>query len=72
MVRSLQRRAAMDAHALDLVDLDTVKRAHVRFVLAACGGNRSLAARILGVDRKTLYRCLSRDAAANETEASHG
>ncbi len=55
----------MEAFALD--DLDTVKRAHVRFVLAACGGNRSLAARILGVDRKTLYRHLAR-----EPEPSHG
>ncbi len=54
--------------AFALVDLDTVKRAHVRFVLAACGGNRSLAARILGVDRKTLYRHLERC----EPEPSHG
>ncbi len=64
----------MDAlEALGLADLDSVKRAHVRFVLEACGGNRSLAARILGVDRKTLYRCLERDAADRaQAEPSHG
>ena len=44
----------------DLRDLDEVKRAHVKHVLEACGGNRSLAARSLGVDRKTLYRNLAR------------
>ncbi len=44
----------------DLRDLDEVKRAHVKHVLEACGGNRSLAAKILGVDRKTLYRNLAR------------
>jgi two-component system response regulator HydG len=49
-----------------LPDLDAVKQAHVRHVLDACGGNRSAAARILGVDRKTLYRRIAR------LEASHG
>lgn len=58
----------MDAFGFGLVDLATVKRAHVRYVLDACGGNRSLAARILGVDRKTLYRHL----AFSESGASHG
>ncbi len=58
----------MDAFGYGLVDLATVKRAHVRFVLAACGGNRSLAARILGVDRKTLYRHIADGA----PEPSHG
>lgn len=29
-------------------------------VLKAAGGNRSMAARILGLDRKTLYRKLHR------------
>jgi dTMP kinase len=40
--------------------LDEVARAHVRTVLAACRGNRTNAARVLGVDRKTLARHLRR------------
>lgn len=55
----------------DLADLDSVKQAHVLRVVEACGGNRSLAARILRVDRKTLYRRLAR-AGVLEMEPSHG
>ncbi|MCB9689409.1 MAG: sigma-54-dependent Fis family transcriptional regulator [Alphaproteobacteria bacterium] len=40
--------------------LDHVERAHIERVLASVGGNRTAAARILGVDRKTLYRKLLR------------
>jgi len=42
------------------VTLDEIRRRHVVHVLDACGGNRSEAAKILGVDRKTLYRRLRR------------
>jgi transcriptional regulator of acetoin/glycerol metabolism len=42
------------------VTLDEIRRRHVIKVLEACGGNRSEAAKILGVDRKTLYRRLRR------------
>ena len=42
------------------VPLDEIRRRHVVRVLDACGGNRSEAAKILGVDRKTLYRRLRR------------
>ncbi len=42
------------------VSLDEVRRRHVLVVLEACHGNRSEAAKILGVDRKTLYRRLRR------------
>jgi len=38
--------------------LATAKRQHVMSVLDACGGNRTEAARVLKVDRKTLYRML--------------
>jgi DNA-binding NtrC family response regulator len=34
--------------------LDEVEHDHIRTVLATCDGNRSRAARILGIDRKTL------------------
>lgn len=39
--------------------LREVEEQHIRHVLDAVGGNRSLAARILGLDRKTLARRLS-------------
>jgi two-component system response regulator HydG len=40
----------------ELVSLDEVQRRYIAHVLAATGGNQTQAARILGVDRKTLYR----------------
>jgi two-component system response regulator HydG len=36
--------------------LDEVERRYIRRVMQATGGNKTLAARILGVDRRTLYR----------------
>jgi DNA-binding NtrC family response regulator len=41
-----------------LLTLDEVERAHIRRILEASGGNKTQAARVLGVDRKTLYRKL--------------
>ena len=43
---------------LDFVPLDDVERQYILHVMDATGGNRSQAARILGLDRKTLYRKL--------------
>jgi DNA-binding NtrC family response regulator len=40
--------------------LDEMERRHVARVLAELGGNKALAARQLGVDRRTLYRMLER------------
>jgi DNA-binding NtrC family response regulator len=42
----------------ELITLENVERRYIRHVLKATGGNKSLAARILGLDRKTLYRKL--------------
>ena len=41
-------------------DLDALEREHIRKVLQATGGNKSRAAAILGIERKTLYRKLER------------
>jgi DNA-binding NtrC family response regulator len=41
--------------------LDEVKHWYVRRVLEGTGGNKQQAAEILGVDRRTLYRLLSRE-----------
>jgi two-component system response regulator AtoC len=43
-----------------LPSLDELTRQHLVRVLAATGGNKTRAAEILGVDRRTLYRMLAR------------
>ncbi len=45
---------------VELIPLREVQRRYVLHVLELCGGNRTDAARILGLDRKTLYRKLLR------------
>lgn len=52
--------ASIDVPVELRISLDEIRRRHVVRVLDACGGNRSEAAKILGVDRKTLYRRLRR------------
>jgi len=42
------------------VDLDALERTHIQRVLRETGGNRSEAARQLGIDRVTLYRKMKR------------
>jgi transcriptional regulator of acetoin/glycerol metabolism len=44
----------------DVLSLDEIRRRHVTKVLEACGGNRTNAAQVLNIDRKTLYRKLLR------------
>jgi len=46
--------------AQELVSLDEMERSYILKVLSAVGGNKTLAAKILGLDRKTLYRRLDR------------
>jgi two-component system response regulator AtoC len=46
------------ADVSEMVTLEEVARRYIHRVLEAVGGSRTLAARILGVDRKTLYRKL--------------
>jgi len=52
----------------ELVSLDTLERRYIRHVLAAAGGNKSQAARILGLDRKTLYRKLEQLGATEDDD----
>jgi two-component system response regulator HydG len=44
----------------ELVPLEEVERRYILRVLEATGGNKTLAAQVLGLDRKTLYRKLER------------
>jgi two-component system response regulator HydG len=58
----LRVKASQRAHASDSgrVDLDALERTHIERVLRETGGNRSEAARQLGIDRVTLYRKMKR------------
>ena len=47
-----------DPHEDGLISLEEMERRHILLVLDAVQGNKTLAARILGLDRKTLYRKL--------------
>ncbi|HKA90903.1 MAG TPA: sigma-54 dependent transcriptional regulator [Haliangiales bacterium] len=42
----------------EMITLEEMERRYVRRVLAACGGNKTQAAKTLGLDRRTLYRRL--------------
>lgn len=58
----LRVREAHKTHTADAgrVDLDALERSHIERVLRETGGNRSEAARQLGIDRVTLYRKMKR------------
>jgi two-component system response regulator HydG len=43
---------------LDLPTMDVVEERYIRKVLASVRGNKTLAAKVLGFDRRTLYRKL--------------
>ncbi len=51
---------APDTDPANLPSMDAVERRYVRQVLQAVSGNKTLAAQILGFDRRTLYRKLER------------
>ncbi len=54
-------RVILDAEdPSDLPTLDKVEQRYIERVIQAVGGNKRMAARILGIDRKTLYRRLER------------
>ncbi len=48
----------------ELVPLEEAERRYILRVLESVGGNKTLAARVLGIGRKTLYRKLEQYGAA--------
>jgi two-component system response regulator AtoC len=55
MGRTARGRQGVEASA-DLVPLEEIERRYIRRVLEITRGNKTLAAQILGVNRRTLYR----------------
>ena len=55
-----QALAAMEAREEPVETLAEAEEEQIRRVVAATGGNKSRAAQILGIERKTLYRKLER------------
>jgi two-component system response regulator HydG len=53
-----------------LITLDQLERRYIMRVISAAGGNKALAARTLGLDRRTLYRKLERYSAEDASAAA--
>jgi ActR/RegA family two-component response regulator len=53
---------ASERDRLDAASLDRAEAAQIRRALAACDGNKSQAARLLQIDRRSLQRKLQRPA----------
>ena len=61
-------RGASEVAEEELVSLEEIERRYIRRVMAATGGNKTLAAQILGVDRRTLYRKEIKDAQIKDAQ----
>jgi len=59
-IREKRRPGLSGTELPELLTLEEVERRHVMRVLEACNRNRTDAAKLLGLDRKTLYRKLLR------------
>ncbi len=59
-VRRAARHSPLSALYEDLPALDEMERRYLLHVMEATGGNRSRAAEVLGIDRRTLYRMAER------------
>lgn len=59
-VRARAARAPLAALYDDLPTLDELERRYMHHVMEVVGGNRSRAAEVMGVDRRTLYRMAER------------
>jgi DNA-binding NtrC family response regulator len=59
-LRAAASRSPLASLYADLPALDELERRYLLHVLEAAGGNRTRAAEILGIDRRTLYRMAER------------
>jgi transcriptional regulator of acetoin/glycerol metabolism len=50
----------MSSNPLELPSMQEVEERHIRRVLTAVNGNKTLAAKVLKLDRRTLYRKLKK------------
>jgi DNA-binding NtrC family response regulator len=66
--RAAASRSPLASLYADLPALDELERRYLLHVLEAAGGNRTRAAEILGIDRRTLYRMAERFAIKLEAE----
>ncbi|HTQ47845.1 MAG TPA: sigma-54 dependent transcriptional regulator [Polyangiaceae bacterium] len=66
--RPVPRGALEQVAEEELVSLEEIERRYIRRVMAATGGNKTLAAQILGVDRRTLYRKEIKDAQIKDAQ----
>jgi DNA-binding NtrC family response regulator len=55
----LATSAMLPIDSADFVTLSEMKQRYLRAALASCGGNKSLTARTLGIDRRTISHLLS-------------
>ncbi len=60
ITRVRRPRAPISLEPGELVSLDEMERRYIAYVIEASGGSRTIAARILGLDRSTLWRRLER------------
>jgi len=67
--RPSQASSLLPATVAELVSLDTFEQRYILHVLGMVKGNKSKAARILGCDRRTLYRKLEQVQNADSGEA---
>jgi two-component system, NtrC family, response regulator AtoC len=69
-IRAYQRSHVLVASddPSELVPLEEVERRYIRRVMEAVGENKTLAAQVLGIGRKTLYRKLEQDSARKPPE----
>lgn len=64
--------ATLGAMSSALRCLADVERAHIERVLRACDGNKVQAAKVLGIDRKTLHRKVTQYASGKMTQVRQG
>jgi two-component system response regulator HydG len=61
LIADRRSKLVIAAEPSELITLDEMERRYVRHVLAAVSGNKSRAADILGIDRRSVYRRLEAD-----------